>query len=89
MLGLLVLNVDFLTGIGLAAAITVAFAVVAAITLLPALFGILGMRVLSRRERRRISRRPQPAAPTTAGLGPVGGVRATTPGAAQRRPRSP
>ena len=54
MLGLLVLNVDFLTGIGLAAAITVAYAVAAAVTLLPALFGILGMRVLSRRERRAI-----------------------------------
>jgi RND superfamily putative drug exporter len=55
MLGLLVLNVDFLTGVGLAAAITVGFAVAAAITLLPALFAVLGMKVLSRRERRRIS----------------------------------
>src|SRR5450432_114714 len=53
MLGLLVLNVDFLTGVGLAAAITVGFAVAAACTLLPALFSILGMKVLSRRERRR------------------------------------
>ncbi|MGI8665041.1 MAG: MMPL family transporter [Jatrophihabitans sp.] len=55
MLGLLVLNIDFLTGVGLAAAITVAFAVAAATTLLPALFGVLGMRVLSRRERRRLA----------------------------------
>ena len=64
MLGLLVLNIDFLTGVGLAAAITVAFAVAAATTLLPALFGLLGMRVLSRRERRRIAAdqpRHQPA----------------------------
>ena len=57
MLGLLVLNVDFLTGVGLAAAITVGFAVAAACTLLPALFSILGVRVLSRRERRRINAR--------------------------------
>jgi RND superfamily putative drug exporter len=55
MLGLLVLNIDFLTGVGLAAAITVAFAVAAATTLLPALFGLLGLRVLSRRERRRMA----------------------------------
>ena len=55
MLGLLVLDVDFLTGVGLAAAITVAFAVAAAITLLPALFGLFGIKVLSRRERRRLA----------------------------------
>jgi RND superfamily putative drug exporter len=55
MLGLVVLRVDFLTGVGVAAAATVAFAVLAAITLLPAMFRILGMRVLSRRERRRIA----------------------------------
>jgi RND superfamily putative drug exporter len=62
MLGLLVLNIDFLTGVGLAAAITVGFAVTAATTLLPALFGLLGMRVLSRRERRQLTQnlqRPQ------------------------------
>ncbi len=58
MLGLLVLDIDFLTGVGLAAAITVAFAVAAATTLLPALFGLLGMRVLSRRERRRLAAAP-------------------------------
>jgi RND superfamily putative drug exporter len=55
MLGLLVLRIDLLTGVGLAAAITVAFAVAAATTLLPALFGLLGIRVLSRRERRRMA----------------------------------
>ncbi len=52
MLGLLVLRVSFLTGVGVAAAVIVAFAVAAAITLLPAVFGLLGVRVLSRRERR-------------------------------------
>jgi len=55
MLGLLILGVSFLTGIGIAAAVAVAFAVAAALTLLPALFALLGMRVLSRRERRRLS----------------------------------
>jgi RND superfamily putative drug exporter len=66
MLGLLLLDVDFLTGVGLAAAVAVAFAVAAATTLLPALFAILGMRVLSRRERHRLR-----SAPVT-GAEPVG-----------------
>ena len=55
MLGLLLLRVDFLTGIGLAAALTVTLAVAAATTLLPALFGVLGRRVLSRRQRRQLA----------------------------------
>jgi RND superfamily putative drug exporter len=58
MLGLLVLRVAFLTGVGVAAAVTVGFAVVAAVTLLPALFRLFGMRVLSRRERRRLAEGP-------------------------------
>jgi RND superfamily putative drug exporter len=52
MLGLLVLRLTFLTGIGVAAAVMVAFTVLTAITLLPAILGFLGMRVLTRRERR-------------------------------------
>jgi RND superfamily putative drug exporter len=67
MLGLLVLNVDFLTGVGVAAAITVAFAVAAAVTLLPALFGLLGMKVLSRRERRHLVATVAPADPAITG----------------------
>jgi RND superfamily putative drug exporter len=54
MLGLLLLGISFLTGIGIAAAIMILFAVAAAVTLLPAMFGVFGMRVLSRRERRGI-----------------------------------
>ncbi|MBT2208907.1 MULTISPECIES: MMPL family transporter [Actinomadura] len=54
MLGLLVLGISVLSGIGLAAAIMVAFAVAVAATLLPALFGIFGTRVLSRRQRARL-----------------------------------
>ena len=55
MLGLLILGVSFLTGIGVCAAVAVAFAVAAALTLLPALFALLGMRVPSRGERRELS----------------------------------
>jgi RND superfamily putative drug exporter len=55
MLGLLVLNLSFLTGVGVAAAIVVVFNVIAASTLLPALLGVLGTRVLSRRQRRRLA----------------------------------
>jgi RND superfamily putative drug exporter len=55
MLGMLVLNLQFLTGIGVSAAVMVVVSVVAASTLLPAMLGILGIRVLSRRERRRLA----------------------------------
>ncbi len=54
LLGLLTLGQGFLDGLAVAAAITVACTVLAAITLLPALFGVLGLRVLSRRQRRRL-----------------------------------
>ncbi len=55
MLGMLVLNLSFLNGIGISAAVMVVFSVLAATTLLPAMLGILGNRVLSRRERRRLA----------------------------------
>jgi RND superfamily putative drug exporter len=55
MLGLFVLGLSFLNGIGVSAAIMVLFNVLAAITLLPALLRLMGMRVLSRRERRRLA----------------------------------
>jgi RND superfamily putative drug exporter len=54
LLGLLVLNLSFLTGLGIAAAIAVLFTMAAAVSLLPALLGFMGIRVLSRRERRRL-----------------------------------
>jgi RND superfamily putative drug exporter len=56
MLGLFVLGLSFLNGIGVSAAIMVLFNIVAAITLLPALLRLMGMRVLSRRERRILAR---------------------------------
>jgi len=54
LLGILVLGVGFLDGLAVASALTVVFAVLAAVTLLPALLGVFGMRVLSRRQRRRL-----------------------------------
>ena len=53
LLGMLVLRIGYISGLGIAAAITVLFTVAATTTLLPALLGFLGIRVLSRRERRR------------------------------------
>jgi RND superfamily putative drug exporter len=52
LLGLLVLRVSFLSGMGIGAGIAVFFTVLAAVTLLPAMLGFLGPKVLSRRERR-------------------------------------
>jgi RND superfamily putative drug exporter len=53
LLGLLSIGVGFIDGLAVPAAITVVCTVIAAVTLLPALFGVLGPRVLSRRQRRR------------------------------------
>jgi putative drug exporter of the RND superfamily len=52
LLGLLVLDVDFLAGMGVGASVTVLVTVLAAITLLPALLGVFTLRLLSREERR-------------------------------------
>ncbi len=58
LLGMLVLGVTFLDGVAIAAALTVVFTVFAALTLLPALLGLMGNRVLSRRERGRLAGGP-------------------------------
>ena len=55
LLGMLVLRISYISGLGIAAAITVLFTVASATTLLPALLGFLGLRVLSRKERRRLA----------------------------------
>ncbi|HEX8105063.1 MAG TPA: MMPL family transporter [Solirubrobacteraceae bacterium] len=55
LLGLLVLGVSFLNGVGIASAIVVATVASAAVTLIPALLGIIGMRALSKKERRRLA----------------------------------
>jgi RND superfamily putative drug exporter len=54
LLGLLVLGVNFLNGVAVAAAIVVFTTMLAAVTLIPALLGMFGMRILSRKERRRL-----------------------------------
>ncbi len=51
LLGLVILNVGFLTGLGIAAAVTVILTVMAAVTLLPALLATMGRRVLRKSER--------------------------------------
>ncbi len=66
LLGILVLGVSFLNGLAVASALTVVFTVLAAVTLLPALLGVFGMRVLSRRQRRRLA--AGAPAPGSAGL---------------------
>ncbi|MGC5568504.1 MMPL family transporter [Streptomyces sp. FR-108] len=53
--GMLVMNMRFLDGVVVATSLTVVLSVLAAITLLPALLGLLGMRVLSRKQRRRLA----------------------------------
>jgi putative drug exporter of the RND superfamily len=55
LLGMLVLRIGYISGLGIAAAIAVVFTVAAIATLLPALLGFLGTRVLSRKERRRLA----------------------------------
>jgi len=53
LLGMFALGVSFLYGLAVAASIGVLFTMVAALTLLPALLGFFGPRVLARRDRRR------------------------------------
>jgi RND superfamily putative drug exporter len=52
LLGMLTLNVGIINGMAIGAAVTVVLTVLAATTLLPALLGMIGPRVLSRSERR-------------------------------------
>jgi RND superfamily putative drug exporter len=53
--GMLVTNLRFLDGVVIGTSLTVVLSVLAATTLLPALLGFLGPRVLSRRQRRRLA----------------------------------
>jgi RND superfamily putative drug exporter len=55
LLGMFALGVSFLYGVAIAASLAVFFTVIAALTLLPALLGFFGTRVLSRRSRRRLA----------------------------------
>ncbi|WP_018639654.1 MMPL family transporter [Parafrankia elaeagni] len=65
LLGLFALGVTFLYGVALSAALAVAMTMLASVTLLPALLGFYGRKVLSRRERRRIDANgPEPEQPS-------------------------
>jgi RND superfamily putative drug exporter len=55
LLGLFIVGVSFLYGLAVSAAIVVAFTVLSSITLLPALLGFFGLKVLSRRTRRQLA----------------------------------
>ncbi|QIY57721.1 MMPL family transporter [Streptomyces sp. RPA4-5] len=80
LLGMLILRLSFLNGVALAASLTVVLTVAAAITLLPALLGVIGMRALSRRERRRLAEHgPRPERPT--------GIAARWSGFVERHPK--
>ncbi|GGX21109.1 MMPL family transporter [Streptomyces lomondensis] len=65
LLGMLILQLGFLNGVAIAASLTVILTVAASVTLLPALLSFIGMRALSRRERRRLAEHgPEPELPT-------------------------
>ncbi|MGG8407277.1 MMPL family transporter [Streptomyces sp. 12297] len=55
LLGMLILRLNFLNGVAFAASLTVILTVAASVTLLPALLSLIGMRALSRRERRKLA----------------------------------
>ena len=74
LLGLFILNVGFLTGLGIAGAVTVFLTVLAAVTLLPALLAMMGRRVL------RKSERATAGSPALAGAGPAPGAVPGLPG---------
>lgn len=79
--GMLVMRLRFLDGVVIATSLTVVLSVLAAVTLLPALLGVLGERVLSRRQRAQLAARgPEPAE----AKGPAARWSATV----QRRPRA-
>ena len=81
LLGILILGIGFLSGLAVASALTVVFTVLAAVTLLPALLGVFGARVLSRRQRRTLHMHAQAAGPA--------GLWARWAGTVERRPAGP
>ncbi|MGW7438006.1 MMPL family transporter [Streptomyces sp. NPDC054849] len=80
LLGMLVLRLNFLNGVAIAASVTVVLTVAASVTLLPALLSYIGMRALSRRERRKLAAEgPQP--------GQISGFAARWSGFVERHPK--
>jgi RND superfamily putative drug exporter len=55
LLGMFALGVSFLYGLAVAAAIGVAFTMIAALTLLPAMLGFIGVKVMSRKQKRNLA----------------------------------
>jgi len=55
LLGMFALGVSFLYGLAVAAAIGVAFTMIAALTLLPALLGFIGVKVMSKKQKRNLA----------------------------------
>ncbi|MEU6659737.1 MMPL family transporter [Streptomyces sp. NPDC046821] len=65
LLGMLMLRLSFLNGVAIAASLTVLLTVAASVTLLPALLSFIGLRALSKRQRRRLAEHgPEPELPT-------------------------
>ncbi|MFE2425473.1 MMPL family transporter [Streptomyces sp. NPDC059373] len=80
LLGMYAVGLSFLNGLAVSAALTVVLTVAASVTLLPAMLGVLGSRVLSRRQRRRLAERGPESEEAT-------GAAARWSGFVQRHPR--
>ena len=79
--GMLVTNLRFLDGVVIGTSLTVVLSVIASVTLLPALLGFLGPRVLSRKQRRKLAAEgPEPER--------TSGLANRWSGTVQKRPRS-
>ena len=72
LLGLFVLGVSFLNGVAVASAIVVLITMTAAVTLIPALLGMIGMRVLSKQGAPAARRRRVRATRSSTASGPAG-----------------
>ncbi|NJP42756.1 MMPL family transporter [Streptomyces sp. PRB2-1] len=81
LLGMFTVGLSLLYGVAISAAMTVVVSVLAAVTLLPALLGVFGTKVLSRRQRRRF-------AATGPQVGESTGAAARWSSFVQRHPRS-
>jgi RND superfamily putative drug exporter len=89
LLGLFVLGISFLNGVAVASAIIVLITMTAAVTLIPALLGIIGMRVLSKKERRRLAAEgPRDRSSTASGPAGPGPCRSTASRLRSRRSSS-
>ena len=84
---MLILRLSFLNGVAIAASLTVVLTVAASVTLLPALLSFIGMRALSRRERRRLAEHGPAARAAHRLRRPLVRVRRAPPQAARRRRR--